>query len=307
MSITVQNITKIYDRQKALDDVSFEVPSGQIVGLLGPNGAGKSTLMKILTCFIPPTSGKAYISGLDVQTQSLKVQQQIGYLAEHNPLYQDMYVHEFLLFIASIHKIPNKIKRVREIIELTGLKLEQKKKIGQLSKGYRQRAGLAQAIIHNPNVLILDEPTSGLDPIQIIEIRSLIKELGKEKTVILSTHIMQEVEAICNRAIIIHLGKIIADNTIDNLKKLINSNTYIVEFDKPLSKEFIHKIPGITDVVSHENNKWFINSQSEYDIRKEIFQFAVQNKLTVLSLDKQKSTLEEVFRLLTTENHSKIE
>lgn len=303
MSIAVEHITKIYGQQKALDDVTFEIPSGQVVGLLGPNGAGKSTLMKILTCFLPPTSGKAFVCGMNVQTQPLEVRRRIGYLAEHNPLYHEMFVHEFLHFIAAIHKIPDKKKRVKEIIELTGLTLEQKKKIGQLSKGYRQRVGLAQALIHNPEVLILDEPTSGLDPIQIIEIRSLIKEIGKEKTVILSTHIMQEVEAICNRVIIIHLGKIMVDNTIDNIKKLRKANEIIVEFDGPVRREMLFTIPGIIDVSSAGKNMWQIKAQQNTDIRKEIFQFAVVNKLTVLSLEKQQSSLEEIFRLLTTEQH----
>ena len=219
MSITVKNLTKIFGKQKAVNDASFHINTGEVVGLLGPNGAGKSTIMKMLTCFIPPTSGNAHVCGMDVMEQSLEVRKLIGYLPEHNPLYTEMYVKEYLLFVASIHKLKEKKKRINEIIELTGLTLEQKKKIGQLSKGYRQRVGIAQALIHNPKVLILDEPTSGLDPNQIIEIRNLIKNIGKEKTILLSTHIMQEVEAICSRVIIIDHGKIIADDTLKNLQE----------------------------------------------------------------------------------------
>lgn len=219
MSITVKNLTKIFGKQKAVNDASFHINTGEVVGLLGPNGAGKSTIMKMLTCFIPPTSGNARICGMDVMEQSLEVRKQIGYLPEHNPLYTEMYVKEYLLFVASIHKLKEKKKRINEIIELTGLNLEQKKKIGQLSKGYRQRVGIAQALMHNPKVLILDEPTSGLDPNQIIEIRNLIKNIGKEKTILLSTHIMQEVEAMCSRVIIIDYGKIIADDTLKNLQE----------------------------------------------------------------------------------------
>ncbi len=220
MSISVKKIVKKYGEQKALDDVSFEIQSGEIVGLLGPNGAGKSTMMKILTCFIPPTSGEASVCGFDVQEQSLDVRRNVGYLPENNPLYPDMYVKEYLEFVAGIYKIQNKKDRIAEMIDITGLEIEQKKKIGALSKGYRQRVGLAQAMIHDPRVLILDEPTSGLDPNQIIEIRDLIISIGKKKTVMLSTHIMQEVEAMCSRAIIINRGVIAADDSIVELSKL---------------------------------------------------------------------------------------
>ena len=220
MSIRVHQVTKLYGTQKALDDVSFNVSPGEIVGLLGPNGAGKSTLMKIITCFIPPTSGEVTVCGHDIFEESLKVREKVGYLPEHNPLYLEMYVKEFLEFIAGIHRIAGKpVQRVKEMIELTGLTLEQHKKIGALSKGYRQRVGLAQALIHNPEVLILDEPTSGLDPNQIVEIRNLIRNIGASKTVMLSTHIMQEVEAICDRAVIIHQGKIVADDSIVSLTR----------------------------------------------------------------------------------------
>jgi ABC-2 type transport system ATP-binding protein len=220
MSIKASNITKIYGKQKALDSVTLEINAGEVVGLLGPNGAGKSTMMKIISCFLPPTSGEVTVDGFDIFDQELEVKKRVGYLPENNPLYLEMYVREYLSFLAGIHKLGRKKKsRLNEIIDITGLGLEQNKKIGALSKGYRQRVGLAQALLHDPSVLILDEPTSGLDPNQLLEIRSLIQEIGKEKTVLFSTHIMQEVEAICDRAVIIHLGKIVADDAITALKK----------------------------------------------------------------------------------------
>lgn len=220
MSIIATDITKIYGKQKALDSVSLEIGAGEVVGLLGPNGAGKSTLMKIISCFLPPTSGEASVDGFDIFEQEIEVKRRVGYLPENNPLYLEMYVREYLSFLAGIHKLGRKKKsRINEIIDITGLGLEQNKKIGSLSKGYRQRVGLAQALLHDPSVLILDEPTSGLDPNQLLEIRSLIQDIGKEKTVLFSTHIMQEVEAICDRAVIINLGKVVADDTISSLKK----------------------------------------------------------------------------------------
>jgi len=235
MSIIVENITKKYGEQKALDNVSFKVNAGEIVGLLGPNGAGKSTMMKIITCFIPPNDGMVKVYGNDIYEQSLEVRKKVGYLPENNPLYLDLYVKEYLEFVAGIYKIQNKKERVEEMIKLTGLEIERKKKIGALSKGYRQRVGLAQALIHNPDVLILDEPTSGLDPNQLAEIRNLIMEIGKEKTVMLSTHIMQEVEAMCDRVIIIDKGKIVADDATSELsKRNIGKTTLLVEFNKPV-------------------------------------------------------------------------
>jgi len=219
MSIIARDITKVYGKQKALDAVSLEINAGEVVGLLGPNGAGKSTMMKIISCFLPPTSGEASVEGFDIFEQELEVKKRVGYLPENNPLYLDMYVREYLQFLSGVHKLGKNGKaRINEIIDITGLGLEQNKKIGALSKGYRQRVGLAQALVHDPSVLILDEPTSGLDPNQLLEIRSLIQDIGKEKTILLSTHIMQEVEAICDRAVIIHLGKIVADDTIASLK-----------------------------------------------------------------------------------------
>src|SRR3954465_2622021 len=247
MSIKVSHITKLFEEQKALDDVSFEVNTGQVVGFLGPNGAGKSTMMKIITCFIPQTSGNVTVCGFDVTEQAMEVKRKVGYLPENNPLYLDMYVKEYLGFIAGIHQLNGvKEKRIDEMIETTGLQSEYKKKIGALSKGYRQRVGLAQALIHNPEVLILDEPTSGLDPNQLVEIRELIRTIGKEKTVMLSTHIMQEVEAICDRTIIINKGKIVADESTEILQQKSGvENIIIVEFDKPVDKGMLQKIEGI--------------------------------------------------------------
>jgi ABC-2 type transport system ATP-binding protein len=237
MSIKVENITKIYGAQKALDSISFEIKSGEIIGFLGPNGAGKSTMMKILTCYIPQTSGKAEVCGYDVKEESLEVRKQVGYLPEHNPLYLDMYVKEYLAFIGGLHHIKNVTARVKEMIDTVGLQVEQNKKIGALSKGYRQRVGLAQALIHNPKVLILDEPTSGLDPNQLEEIRNLIKETGKEKTVMLSTHIMQEVEAVCDRVIIVNKGMIVANDDTLHLQQNSSAKQVLkVEFDKIVSK-----------------------------------------------------------------------
>lgn len=299
MSIVVNNITKLYGEQKALNDVSFTVDTGQIVGFLGPNGAGKSTMMKIITCYIPPTQGTVKVCGFDILDQSIEVKKQIGYLPEHNPLYLDMYVKEFLEFVGGLYKIKNLKSRVAEMIELTGLQVEQKKKIGALSKGYRQRVGLAQAIIHDPKVLIMDEPTTGLDPNQLEEIRSLIKTLGKEKTVMLSTHIMQEVEAVCDKVIIINKGEIVANESTANLQKNTSKQLYTVEFDKAVSKNSLKSIEGVNEVTQLNDNTWQISTGIEKDIRKEIFDFAVSNKLSVLTLNKEEQRLEDVFKQLT--------
>ena len=300
MSIKVQNITKLYGTQKALINVSFEVNSGEVVGFLGPNGAGKSTMMKILTCFIPQTSGQAWVCGFDVSEQGLEVRKNVGYLAESNPLYYDMFVKEYLLFVAELHQLKNANKRVKEIIGITGLEVEQKKKIGALSKGYKQRVGLAQALIHDPKVLILDEPTSGLDPIQLVEIRNVIKEIGKAKTVMLSTHIMQEVEAMCDRVIIINKGQIVADNPTSELQKGLDDKQVVtVEFDKETSRSALKNIIGVHDSKNISGNIWQISASSQKDIRADIFQFAVQNNLAVLTLQKAEHNLEDVFRELT--------
>jgi ABC-2 type transport system ATP-binding protein len=301
MSIRVEKITKLFGEQKALENVNFEIEKGEIVGFLGPNGAGKSTMMKIITGFIPQTSGKVFVNEFDIDKNSLEIRRLIGYLPEHNPLYLEMYVKEYLEFIAGVYKLKNTRKKINDIIEKTGLGIEQHKKIGSLSKGYRQRVGLAQAIIHNPQVLILDEPTTGLDPNQIIEIRNLISELGKEKTVMLSTHIMQEVEAICQKTIIINKGKIIANDKTSNIQQYTNNNqqTILVEFDKEISKTLFSQISEIEKVEYYKNNCWLIQSITNKDIRTNIFNFAVKNGLTVLSMQSKEKSLEEVFQELT--------
>lgn len=299
MSIQVNSICKTYGNQKALDKVSFEIGSNEIVGFLGPNGAGKSTMMKILTCFIPPTSGQAKVFGFDIINESIEVRKQIGYLPEHNPLYLDMYVREFLEFVGGLHQISKIKNRVKEMIEVTGLQAEQTKKIGALSKGYRQRVGLAQAMIHNPKVLILDEPTTGLDPNQLEDIRFLIKNLGKEKTVMLSTHIMQEVEAICDKVIIINQGIIVANDETKNLQKNNIKQIITVEFDKSISIQLLQSIPYINQSIHLHNNTWQLISNSKNDIRKDIFDFAVSNQLSVLTLNKEEQKMEDVFKQFT--------
>lgn len=299
MMIKVSEVTKIYGKQKALDKVSFEVNKGDIVGFLGPNGAGKSTMMKIITCYIPTTEGVVNVEGFDTLEQSLDVRKQVGYLPEHNPLYLDMFVKEYLSFIAGLHLPSGQIKkRVEHMIEQTGLTLEMKKKIGALSKGYRQRVGLAQAMIHDPKVLILDEPTSGLDPNQLIEIRALIRNIGKEKTVILSTHIMQEVSAICNRVIIINKGKIVANDTSEILQQKAKSDaTVLVEFGNEPNMNELKKINSIAKVEKVAANTYRIYSST--DIRNAVFQFAVQTNNSVLSLQKEERNLEDIFHQLT--------
>jgi ABC-2 type transport system ATP-binding protein len=301
MSIKVENITKLYGKQKALDNVSFEVKAGEVVGFLGPNGAGKSTMMKILTCYIPQTSGAASVCGFDVTEQTHEVKKRTGYLPENNPLYMEMYVREYLTFISGIYKLNgNKNQRIDEIISMVGLGDEQKKKIGALSKGYRQRVGLAQALIHNPEVLILDEPTSGLDPNQLAEVRLLIKNIGKEKTVILSTHIMQEVEAICGRVIIINKGKIVADDTTGLLQQKSQSgNIVVVEFASAVAKEELKKISGVNSVENISGNTWKLTAAQDKDIRNDVFRFAVEKDISVLSLQKSSQNLEGIFRELT--------
>jgi len=298
MSVKVDHLTKLYGEQKAVNDISFEVHSGEILGFLGPNGAGKSTTMKIITTFIPQTSGNVTVSGFDVIDQSAEVRKRIGYLPENNPLYLDMYIKECLEFFADLHGIQNKKARVDEMIEVTGLTRESKKKIGTLSKGYRQRVGLAQALIHNPEVLIMDEPTSGLDPNQVVEIRNLIKKIGKQKTVILSTHILQEVQALCDRVIIINKGQLVANDTIDNLQKSSSGETALtVEFKETIEKVQLQKIRSVKQVDNIDGNKWRLISDK--DMQEDVFQFAVSNHLTILSLEKEKQSLEDIFRTLT--------
>ena len=300
MSISVKNVTKKYGNQNALDKISFEIPKGEIVGFLGPNGAGKSTSMKIITCFIPQTNGEVKVCGLDVNEEPIKVKRKIGYLPEHNPLYLDMYVKEYLLFIARLHKVKSKKERVAEMIKSVGLEMEQHKKIGALSKGYRQRVGLAQAMLHNPEVLILDEPTSGLDPNQLVEIRELIKTFGKDKTILLSTHIMQEVEAICDRIIIINDGKIIADEKTSEIQsKVVKKQVIKVEFDTNVSRAKLNSITGVASAKEVSDKIWILESKTDRDIRKEISKFAQTNNLLVLAMQKEDESLENVFKELT--------
>jgi len=301
-TIQIKGITKIYGTQKALDNVTLNINKGEVAGLLGPNGAGKSTLMKILTSFIPPTSGTAFIKGYDVQDDSLAIRRIAGYLPENNPLYLDMYVKEYLHFVLRIYKhIPDANKVVGDIIDMTGLGPEQKKKIGVLSKGFRQRVGLAQALIHDPEILILDEPTSGLDPNQLVEIRQIISELGKTKTVILSTHIMQEVEAVCDRVIIIDEGKIVADDTAGNLSKLTGKITrFRVGFKEDIEQAELKKLPFVQNVTRLKDREWLLEAKDNKDIRQDIFNFAVKNHYNVLSLFSEEQGMEEIFRRLTT-------
>ena len=301
-AIDIRGITKLYGQQKALDTVNLQIESGEVLGLLGPNGAGKSTLMKILCGFIPPTSGTIRINGMDIRSNALKIRRLVGYLPENNPLYPEMYVREYLGFVLKMYgNHPNARKRVAQMVELTGLDTEQHKKIGDLSKGYRQRVGLAQALIHDPEVLILDEPTSGLDPNQLKGIRSLIASLGKEKTVILSTHIMQEVEALCQRVVIINKGKIVADDETAALTKPKGAaNRYKLELKEKINKELLLKLPFILSADSNNGNTWFIEAMANKDIRENLFQFAVSQHYNILSLSKEKQKMEDVFSSLTT-------
>lgn len=298
MSIEVNRLSKFYGEQAAVRDISFTVGKGEIVGFLGPNGAGKSTTMKIITGFIPASQGEVKVCGLPVDVDSLDTRQLIGYLPEHNPLYLDMYVKEYLEFVGKIYKVSDVKDRVSDMVKAVGLDVEQNKKIGALSKGYRQRVGLAQAIIHEPQVLILDEPTSGLDPNQLAEIRELIKQIGKEKTVMLSTHIMQEVEAICDRVVIINKGQIVADNTASFLQ--INEDLQVVyaEFEGEVSKNLLSKIEGIKKIHKLEKG-WVFEADSKANLRKAIAQFAQTNGLLVLTLRVEEKSLEEVFKELT--------
>lgn len=299
MSIEVTNLSKYYGEQAAVDDITFSIGKGEIVGFLGPNGAGKSTTMKMITGFIPASEGTVKVCGKEVSLDSIETRKHIGYLPENNPLYLDMYVKEYLEFVGKIYKLKNVRERVKEMIKLVGLEVEQNKKIGMLSKGYRQRVGLAQAIIHNPDVLILDEPTSGLDPNQLVEIRDLIRRIGKEKTVMLSTHILQEVEAICDRVIIIRRGKLVADNLASNLQLATDTQVVYAEFDGKVDKKLLSKIEGVTKIESVGGSKFLIESESADDLRKTVAQFAQQNNLLVLTLRTEEKSLEEVFKSLT--------
>ncbi|MGD1845428.1 MAG: gliding motility-associated ABC transporter ATP-binding subunit GldA [Salibacteraceae bacterium] len=301
MSISVQKVTKLYGEQRALNDVSFDIQPGEIVGFLGPNGAGKSTMMKIITCYLPQSMGKVSVCGFDVGEKSMRVREKVGYLPEHNPLYLEMYVKEYLAFIAGLHGISKPKRKVEEMIALVGLTVEQRKPIRALSKGYRQRVGLAQAMIHDPDVLILDEPTTGLDPNQIEEIRSLIKNLGEQKTVMMSTHIMQEVEAICDRVMIINKGSIVADDSAANLRQMRKqSQTVEVEFDGKIAASELRKIKGVRQVEPLEGQRWLVRADTEGDIRASLFQFAVNSNRSVLTQKVAEQRLEDVFRELPT-------
>jgi ABC-2 type transport system ATP-binding protein len=301
MSLKIQNLTKVYGEQRAVDNISFDVTAGEIVGFLGPNGAGKSTTMKIATTYLPPTEGVVTVAGYDVVSHPGEVKKMIGYLPEHNPLYLDMYVREYLSFVANVYGLGKSVKsRVEEMIERCGLTLEANKKIEALSKGYRQRVGIAQALIHDPEVLILDEPTTGLDPNQILEIRKLIREVALNKTVIFSTHIMQEVQALCDRVILINRGKIVADNLLSNiLNTQGDSKTVIAEFENDVDVHVLYDIEGVTSVEPLEKNKYRIVSRGQADIRSQIFKLATERNLLLVGLRQEENSLESIFQQLT--------
>ena len=302
MSLEVIGLSKHYGDQKAVDDISFSAKEGEIVGFLGPNGAGKSTTMKIATCYLPPTDGTVKVAGMDVQQQPLSVRKVIGYLPEHNPLYLEMYVHEYLRFIGSLHGLGGKQlhKRVAEVVNLCGLEREQNKRIQALSKGYRQRVGLAQALVHDPKVLILDEPTTGLDPNQILEIRQLIRNISSRKTVVFSTHIMQEVQALCNRVVIINRGKIVADSPVEMLREGSGKGRMIVvEFEKPIETALLQQIEGIRQIEQPSPNRYVIYAEDDRKLRSRIFRVAADNDLPLIGLRQEETSLESVFQELT--------
>ncbi len=301
MSIQVSGLTKLYDTQKAVDGISFEVKKGEIAGFLGPNGAGKSTTMKMVTGYLPPTSGTATVCGFDVVEKPMEVRKRVGYLPEANPLYFEMYVREYLEFSAGIHKIgADKGRRIEEMIEMTGLLKEAHKKIGALSKGYKQRVGLAQAMLHDPEVLILDEPTSGLDPNQIVEIRDLIKRIGADKTVLLSTHIMQEVQAMCSRVIIINNGKIVADDSIGHLQTVnTRQDVLIISTETVVAAAVINKLKMAKKTEELGDNKWKLVTDDPEGMRREVMQWALDNNINISAMQAQTETLEDVFRTLT--------
>ncbi|MEY3450447.1 MAG: gliding motility-associated transporter ATP-binding subunit GldA [Bacteroidota bacterium] len=302
MSVVVKNLVKTFGIQNAVDDISFTANKGSIVGFLGPNGAGKSTTMKIATCYLPPSEGTIEVCGFDVNTHPMEVRRLIGYLPEHNPLYLDMYVHEYLAFIGSLHQLKstNLSTRIKQMIDHCGLGKEQAKKIGALSKGYRQRVGLAQALIHNPEVLILDEPTTGLDPNQLTEIRNLIKYIGKEKTVIFSTHIMQEVEQICDKVVIINRGKIVANEDVKYLQNFRGQHVKIsLQLSSYLAPDAIQAIEGVTKVESLGNNKYLIEANTQQDVRPALFQLTTTQQASILEMKQEEDSLEKVFKELT--------
>lgn len=301
MPVEVNGITKIYGEQKAVDNVSFSIRQGEIVGFLGPNGAGKSTTMKMITGYLEPSSGDIDVNSIDVKKNPLEAKRKIGYLPESNALYYDMYVKEYLAFIADVHKIQSRIRRdkIQNIIETVGLTMESKKRIGQLSKGYKQRVGLAAALIHDPEVLILDEPTSGLDPNQILEIRNVIKDQGKNKIVLFSSHILQEVEAICDRVIIINKGKIVADDQLNNLQKQSSSSIVRVQFKEALEEEWLKRLNEVKSVNKVDAYTWTIETNNPETVRNELKKLERENNLDIVSLQSENQSLEEVFRSLT--------
>ena len=303
MSIKVASLTKVYGTQLAVDHISFELKKGEIVGFLGPNGAGKSTTMKMITGYLPPTDGTAMVSGFDIQEQPMEVRKRVGYLPEANPLYHEMYVREYLEFTAGIHKLGKAKDRIEEMITLTGLNKEAHKKIGMLSKGYKQRVGLAQAMLHNPEVLILDEPTSGLDPNQIVEIRDLIIRIGKEKTVLLSTHIMQEVQAMCNRVIIISGGKLVADDSIEALQQTKSTDgAVIVSFETSVDQSILARLRNVKKVEDMGNKKWKLYTSKPDELRKEVMKWAIDQDININTIQAESQSLEDVFRSLTQKN-----
>ncbi|RYG03875.1 MAG: gliding motility-associated ABC transporter ATP-binding subunit GldA [Chitinophagaceae bacterium] len=300
MSIEVNNLSKMYGQQKAVDAISFRVDKGEIVGFLGPNGAGKSTTMKIITGFLTQDTGEAVVCGINVKEQPLETKRRIGYLPEANPLYFEMYVREYLDFIADIHAVTNKKQRIGEVIQMVGLTVESKKKIGQLSKGYKQRVGLAAALIHDPEVLILDEPTTGLDPNQIIEIREVIRSLGKQKTVLFSSHILQEVEAVCDRVVIINQGKLVANDTIAALRGNMDQSRYIkVSFQEKVPLELIKKLSGVVRINPIDDHNWELQTTAPEALRKQLMELSLQENLNIVSLQSGEQSLEELFRELT--------
>lgn len=303
MSLQVQHLTKTYGTQKAVHDVSFAVGRGEIVGFLGPNGAGKSTTMKIATGYVPPTAGQVLVGGLDVVAQPREVKRIVGYLPEHNPLYLDLFVHEYLQFVGRLYGLRGRVLRARvaEMVAVCGLSREQNKKIDALSKGYRQRVGLAQALIHNPEVLILDEPTTGLDPNQIIEIRKLIKDISRDKTVIFSTHIMQEVQALCDRVIVINQGAIVADDQLSRLLHQQQGVAILVEFEGQVDRSRFAVLKGVREVIDQGNNTFRILAEAGIDLRPELFRFAADNNLSLVGLKQEEHSLENIFRALTSQ------
>ena len=303
MSISVNELMKVYGEQKAVNKISFSAHKGEIVGFLGPNGAGKSTTMKMLTGYLTPDSGVANVRNINVAADPIAAKRKIGYLPEANPLYIDMYVKEYLNFISGVHDIKNKKQRIKDVIELTGLSEEQNKKISQLSKGYKQRTGLAAALIHDPEVLILDEPTSGLDPNQIVEIRNVIKEQGKNKTVLFSSHILQEVEAICDRVIIINKGILVADDKLNNLQQKGNTNFVKVTFKEPLEAETLSRLDGVITVNKLDTFSWQIKSSDANEVKRQLLEMSLQHNLNIVSLQTEGGSLEEIFRRLTSVNN----